>query len=282
MCAPSMRPLYFAEASPLGAKRIGALALLLFGLFSGTGGTNKVRAQVPSTRAQSKRIGATKWWYGETGSANGATAWWIRVEPQGIVIYDPPGKTVLCKQKSRAGSGNVWEANIGAARARYRIEMDERPDSTLALHGSITRLRGDTKEIPRASQVVFRPVLAGNPRDVHMGRSANYSNLSTNSETGDLLGKDLLLARTDEGIVGSLVMGEGAPSRPYAISNARVSGDTVAFQIMTEAGPMQYIAQVKRGQARLWRGDERESEMLQMLDAADKFLQRGPTRSCRS
>lgn len=90
-CSPSLKH------RVLRVKRIGALLVLLFGLYGGTGGMHKVRAQLPSVRARGKGNDATKWWHAETLDANGATARWILVELRLTAIYDPPGQTGLCR-----------------------------------------------------------------------------------------------------------------------------------------------------------------------------------------
>jgi hypothetical protein len=86
-----------------------------------------------------------------------------------------------------------------------------------------------------------------------------YSNIEYVAEAGDVVGTELVLLPTPEGLGGCMTVCEGEPAGPYALINAQVSGKTVRFTIQTEDGPEQYQADLSTADVRLTRTDASDS-----------------------
>lgn len=230
-------------------------------------------AAVPVRTLPSDRPTAD-WWYGESVDAYGPRAWFVQFGADSAKIYEPPGLTRLCRDRGEPADSIRWRANLEPSGRVSEI------DGPVTGEGG-ARLTVRTVRPGRAAadttRITLHPLLSHERRTAPDGV---YSTLSTHAETGDLLGKELLLAETSTGLVGALVMGEGAASGPYPMREITLVHDTIRFTTITEGGPIEYIARIGARDATLWVAGDSERERLPRRGGTIEFLRRERVRAC--
>lgn len=196
-------------------------------------------AAVPVRTLPSDRPTAD-WWYGESVDAYGPRAWFVQFGADSAKIYEPPGLTRLCRDRGEPADSIRWRANLEPSGRVSEIDGPVTGEGGARLTVRTVHLGHAAADTTR---ITLHPLLSHEPRTAPDGV---YSTLSTHAETGDLLGKELLLAEASTGLVGALVMGEGAASGPYPMREITLVHDTIRFTTITEGGR----SSTSRGSAR--------------------------------
>lgn len=103
--------------------------------------------------------------------------------------------------------------------------------------------------------------------------------MAPHDESGDLLGFELLLGETPEGLAGALTMAEGAPTSPYALLNPRIVSDSLTFQIDWMGRTDDFVVTFHGDSARI-RSAHSPAEMLGTRQNLSQYFRSERTRRC--
>lgn len=217
--------------------------------------------------------------YGESQGPGGRRAWFIRITRANgaAFVYDAPGLTGLCSVARAKPGVSRWQAHLGASGALHEFYV---VSTASALPEWFV-----VSSVPRRDSVELRlrPVTHAPTRSRREGavRSGIYSSLQTHEMSGDLVGQELILAETETGPVGALVIAEGGASLPYALQEIRAVNDTLRFTVNMEGIPLHYLVVFQQTSATIRPGDGGEPEILPLRKGVAEYFEGSLVRDCK-
>jgi hypothetical protein len=233
-----------------------------------------------SPRVDTAGVGGV--WYGVTDDGMSQRAWVLSLERSPVrgFIYSASSGAELCDIQVDTADRVAWNTGSAFGRVRYAFDGRHADDE---LRGTLRRTseRGDTGSVGLALRRV-EPAAPGAPAGV-------YSSMRYSEDSGDLLGRNLLLL-DGNGRIGALTIAEGTPGPPHPLLDSRRGGDTLRFAIQTTSfdrrgtpirNPKRVFTAIFAGDSvHLQEIDAVEGQVLTRRGSIGDFLRRQPVRAC--
>ena len=180
-------------------------------------------------------------------------AWFVKLNTKtgSGSLYVPPGPVKLSEVKINTNGQLTFRSDAAFGDVVYEFSGLV---SQARIQGTIRRIR--PKSVEDAEELILNRLNMNYAiGDNNAKVSGMYSNVKYIEESGDLVGKEVILIQTSEGLAGILTSYEGEPSDPYALTNAEVSGKSLRFAIQTRNGTENYEGLFSANRIKLKRVD---------------------------
>ena len=213
------------------------------------------------------------WLFGTHADEDGLRAWLFSPADSQLILYDPPGVTLLCASTSDERN-HAWRGDIASSVREHVIKRTAAPDGWRVVRQEFSprRVAADSFDL-QVRRIAERSTPSAR-------RDGVYSSLGPHEETGDLLGTELIIASSGDEVIGAVVVGEGSATGPYAMIAPAMRGDTLTFTINSMGADVKYRAVFRANETLLEVPELQISEVLPFRATLGEWLAQHRPPSC--